>query len=57
MNKKQLAAANLDFDVSSIKGTDGKLIPNLGCAIEIEQWLKNCLSHAGEGTLTEPYLI
>lgn len=40
MNKKQLAAANLDFDVSSIKGTDGKLIPNLGCAIEIEQWLK-----------------
>ncbi|MBS9854931.1 MULTISPECIES: hypothetical protein [Vibrio harveyi group] len=40
MNKKQLAAANLDFDVSSIKGRDGKLIPNLGCAIEIEQWLK-----------------
>lgn len=40
MNKKQLAAANLDFDVSSIKGTNGKLISNLGCAIEIEQWLK-----------------
>ena len=40
MNKKQLIAANLDFDVSSIKGTDGKLIPNLGCAIAIEQWLK-----------------
>ncbi|HHX8467197.1 TPA: hypothetical protein ACVO0H_003824 [Vibrio diabolicus] len=40
MNKKQLAAANLDFDVSSIKGTDGKLNSNLGCMIEIEQWLK-----------------
>ncbi|WP_237322373.1 hypothetical protein [Vibrio sp. vnigr-6D03] len=40
MNKKQLAAANLDFDVSSIKGDGGKLINNLGCAIEIEQWLK-----------------
>ena len=25
MNKKQLAAANLDFDVSSIKGDGGKL--------------------------------
>ncbi|MGR6862792.1 hypothetical protein ACU5EH_22180 [Aliivibrio salmonicida] len=40
MNKKQLTAANLDFDVSSIKGIDGKLIPNLGCAMAIEQWLK-----------------
>ncbi|HAS6021617.1 TPA: hypothetical protein RQK80_004032 [Vibrio vulnificus] len=40
MNKKQLAAANLHFDVSSIKGTDGKLISNLGCADKIETWLK-----------------
>lgn len=46
MNKKQLAVANLDFDVSSIKGPGGKLNYNLGCR-QIDQWLKKLSAACG----------